>query len=729
MKEIIKKIIVWLTLLSFIIEATPVWAIKKDETIYAKVDNNGSIYSNVIYETLFNDGQKIINDKSSLNNITNVNGEEKYTKDENNLIWEANGETIYYSGNTDNELPISMTIKYYLNGQEKDVKDILGKNGQIKIEINYENKLKHQILVNNKIETLYTPFVIATSSLLSNANNNNIKISSGKVIDNGNTSLIIGVSSPGLHASLGLKELAKLDKLVISYETKSFELSSIYAVATPKLIGENDLDILNNVKNLYKGISALQENMDLLVDGSQQLANGTQEFNEAISSLSNKYFEYRNLNKDEIITKISPVMEKSLEKIVPILQEKIITESIGVIEENKDELVKTLVDATITNTKEVINGEIKKIISNIDFGKYLEEIIGSHLMEALLNDESIQELSSTFTDELESLIRDEINQVTKQAINDINSNYITGMNEENKQDDIEYLTENFGLSEADAIKVFNKIQNDTIDSIRDNITNNKNNISNNISNTVINNINSSDYMKHLMTTYVKNVSIRIATIIRNNPQLNDYQIELIANISNYIKNELSKESLIKKYIYASNYINEVTDTIIEKTISDIANQYTGKMTTKIVKNLIEKEFKNPNINDELYRIIAKYETDINTKLKEVDKKINLLTSSVALINDGTNQLADGLNRYNNEGIKKISSLVNGDVKSLSGKIEALINLSKKYKTFDDINNNMEGSSKIIFMIDAIKTIEEKKITSDKIVESESLWDKIKGLFK
>ena len=116
-------------------------------------------------------------------------------------------------------------------------------------------------------------------------------------------------------------------------------------------------------------------------------------------------------------------------------------------------------------------------------------------------------------------------------------------------------------------------------------------------------------------------------------------------------------------------------------------------------------------------------------LDKINEKVDLLTSSVALINNGAKELADGLYMYNEQGIKKISNLVNGDVKSLTGKVEALVKLSNDYKTLDDINNNYEGKSKIIFMIDSLKKVEEKKSTTQTTIEKETIWDKIKGLFK
>ena len=118
----------------------------------------------------------------------------------------------------------------------------------------------------------------------------------------------------------------------------------------------------------------------------------------------------------------------------------------------------------------------------------------------------------------------------------------------------------------------------------------------------------------------------------------------------------------------------------------------------------------------------------------LDNTINTLSSSIKLLNDGSNkvtngmdELSKGLDKYNREGINKISKLVNGDVKKFQSRFEAVMKLSNDYKTFDSINKNDTGISKIVFMIDSINRTKEEKIEI-KEEKSESFIDKIKGLF-
>ena len=59
---------------------------------------------------------------------------------------------------------------------------MLGKKGKVKIVLKYTNNDKHETMINGKYTTLYTPFVVATTTILSNDINYNIKVKNGKVI-------------------------------------------------------------------------------------------------------------------------------------------------------------------------------------------------------------------------------------------------------------------------------------------------------------------------------------------------------------------------------------------------------------------------------------------------------------------------------------------------------------------------------------------------------------------
>lgn len=97
-----------------------------------------------------------------------------------------------------------MSYKYELDGNEVEAKDIVGKTGKVKITLEYTNNEVHTVKVNEKNVKMYTPFVVVAGTIFDNTENSNIKISSGKVIENGNKTIAIGLAVPGMQESLGI---------------------------------------------------------------------------------------------------------------------------------------------------------------------------------------------------------------------------------------------------------------------------------------------------------------------------------------------------------------------------------------------------------------------------------------------------------------------------------------------------------------------------------------------
>ena len=66
------------------------------------------------------------------------------------------------------------------------------------------------------------------------------------------------------------------------------------------------------------------------------------------------------------------------------------------------------------------------------------------------------------------------------------------------------------------------------------------------------------------------------------------------------------------------------------------------------------------------------------------------------------QLSDGLKEFNEKGIKKITDAINGDVKDVYERVKATIDVSKNYKSFGGISDDMDGISRFVFKTDSIE---------------------------
>ena len=745
--KIFKKVVSWLLVLAIAFQATPVWALTKDETIYAKLNSDGSVSTYVVSEHISGEG----NDKSKLSNIKNVNGDETYANENGELVWENNGNDIYYQGTSDEELPISTSIKYYLDDKEMNVEDMIGKKGKVRIVIHYVNNLKHYELINGVAEELYTPFIVATTSIVSNTDNKNINVTNGKVIDNGVSSIVIGLSSPGLYESLDIDELKGFDTVEISYDTNNFELNSIYSAASARLYDNSDLDVFGNVNKLYDVINTLQSNMDTIVDGANQLnegskklANGTSQLNDGVNTLTNKYYSYRNMDKDELEKQIMSLIESNLEQLVPILEKDIEEEISKVIKDNKASLEESAIEVTKKNVKIVLNNEIDNIIKDFNLNGLLEDIINSDLENAILSDPEIQNIIKVFEDELTTELNTEVNNTTKTIVKGTISTISNSLNQDTMTDEekiqyIQSIADKYGITFEQAAGIVSEVKGDTIKGIQNNLNNQSDSIStqvaNQVSNQVMSTLSNKEFVNESMNHYFEEVNKKLA-IALDNADIENYEQNLKEELTRIIRNRLINNENIEKYMNVSEYTDSVINTIIDNTAKDLASMYTEEFAKQVTANVIQKEFSKDNLESELQKVLESYEKEIEEKLNSLDSAVATLSSSVSQLNDGANQLAggmnilnDGLNRYNTEGIQKISGFVNGDIKSLEGKIEALSKLSKEYKTFDDTPENANGSSKIIMIVDSIRN-EEKTTTTkvDVIEEDKSLWGKIKGLF-
>lgn len=256
-------------------------ALSQDETVYAKLQNDGSAKYVAVTKHLINDlKDNELVDESILSELENLNGTESFTKDGATLKWNADGKDIYYRGTTEKTLPVQLKATYFLDGEEKPLSEILGKSGQIEIRLQYTNL--------SKIDNMYTPFVVAVATTLDETKVSNVKVTNGRAVNNGRTVAIAGVAAPGLYESLGIEDLRGTDTVTISYETEKFELGDIYSIVTPKLLDSVDLKTFTELDDLYASSNKLAVSSKQLVDGANTLKSGINELKVGVTQAKQK---------------------------------------------------------------------------------------------------------------------------------------------------------------------------------------------------------------------------------------------------------------------------------------------------------------------------------------------------------------------------------------------------------------------------------------------------------
>lgn len=274
--------------------------ISKEETVYVVTDSDGKVQETIVSDHICNeDSAETIDDVSSLSDIENVKGDETFVRgDDGTLTWKAEGNDIYYQGTTSEEVPVTMDVEYYIDGNKTDGKDLEGKSGQLKIKIKYSNSSE----VNSDGENVSVPFIAITGFLVNDDCLTDISVSSGKVIDDGEKQIVAVIAAPGLGDSIGISDEISFmtDQVEITGTAKDFHLEDMMTVVTGSIFEDINIDDLSGLDmdgqiselddaalKLSQSTSLLYDGIHMMNDKTPALINGVTELNSGAVSLNN----------------------------------------------------------------------------------------------------------------------------------------------------------------------------------------------------------------------------------------------------------------------------------------------------------------------------------------------------------------------------------------------------------------------------------------------------------
>ncbi len=252
----------------------------KDETVYVLARADGSVEKIIVSDWVQNtQGGDTIHDVTRLTDIENVKGRETCTLGgDNTCVWDAKGNDIYYQGSIDQELPVSVAVSYTLDGQPVSPEDLTGKSGRVSIRFDYTNRQYELVDIGGRQEKIYVPFAMLTGVVLDNDVFSNVSVSNGKLVNDGDRTIVAGLALPGLQDSLGLdRDTLDLPEYVeITADAEGFALENTVTLAANGLFNDiaceaNELDSMGELDN---ELDQLTDAMDQLMDGSSRLYDG-----------------------------------------------------------------------------------------------------------------------------------------------------------------------------------------------------------------------------------------------------------------------------------------------------------------------------------------------------------------------------------------------------------------------------------------------------------------------
>ncbi len=274
----------------------------KEESVYVLTDAYGTPTEITVTTGLKNPGPDAeLTDVTTLTDIVNKEGDETYTKQaDGSILWENYGSDIHYEGKADtsSELPLTVTVTYFLDGKEVGADELAGASGNIKIRFDYKNNTQE----NGSI----TPFAAITGLMLSEDNAHNISVTNGASRYMDGEYLVYGFALPGVTAALDLdtmeltkeEEIDLHDFMEVSFEAEDFELDFTATMVSNGLLEEKDYDKVidkldeltdkledsaDQVKDLKSKISKLKNGGEKLRSGADSLYQGLSQVNAALA--------------------------------------------------------------------------------------------------------------------------------------------------------------------------------------------------------------------------------------------------------------------------------------------------------------------------------------------------------------------------------------------------------------------------------------------------------------
>ncbi len=252
--------------------------VTKSESVFVNMNAMGGVIKTTVTDWIHTDTPEVrVYDVTDLDSslIQNVKDDTLPIINKNNnkeMMWNLGSTDLYYTAITKKQVPIKISINYYLNGQPISAEDIAGQSGNVKIEFEFENTYTKAIKVDGVTRKMYLPMVVVGGTILPEDHFSAIETRNGMSLGDGTNELVGVFSVPGLSESLGIGsedlqgygDIQLNNKASISATTDCFELGNMYFAAIPVASLDLDFDASNQVDSLQGTLNILKTLMGSL---------------------------------------------------------------------------------------------------------------------------------------------------------------------------------------------------------------------------------------------------------------------------------------------------------------------------------------------------------------------------------------------------------------------------------------------------------------------------------
>lgn len=710
--------------------------ISKDETVYVLTGADGSVKKIIVSDWLKNElGSASVADKSDLSDIENVKGDESYTINGDNMtVWDAQGNDIYYQGNIQKELPVGLSVRYYLDGKSVSPEELKGKSGKVTIRFDYENRQYETVQINGVNQRIYVPFAMLTGMILDNDTFQNVQITNGKLVNDGDRTVVVGLAFPGLQENLNLSrdDLSIPDSVEITADVTNFSLGMTVTLACNDLfsqLGDVDLtsldstsaldqltgamdQLLSGSSALYEGLSTLLDKSGELVSGVEELAQGAAAIKSGADSVDDGAAQLKagladlssglntlSANSEALNSGAKQVFNSLLETAATQIRAKGLN----------------VPDLTIENYAEELNTLIKSLDETTVYETALKQVTDAvEAQRPVITQKVTEAVRQQVETKVTAAVRQQVTEKVTAAVQQQVTATVTDTVQQQVAEQVIQAAANMSKADYDAAVAAGMIPQQTQDAVNAAIQAQMG--SEAVQSKIAENVSAQMASKAVQSKITENIDTQIsseavqATITENTDA--QMQTEAIqATIQQQTELQVQKaisENMASDAVQSQlKKASEGAQTLIalKASLDDYNTFYLGLLT---YTGGVDDAAAGANAlyagADQLKDGTAQLRAgaaQLYNGVLQLQDGTPALVSGVTQLKDGAMQLSEGLQQFNRDGIQKLVNLLQNDVGDLSARVQATIDVSKDYRSFAGISDDAEGQVKFIYRTDEI----------------------------
>ena len=176
----------------------------KTETVYINLSANGTVNKVNVTDHIHTDLPQVrVEDVSNLREIQDVKTFLEPVYGVDRIYWDMESTDLFYQGVSGEEPPVAFTIHYQLDGQTISPEQLVGKSGNVTMEITAHNQLIREA----GGYTISCPMLMVGGMILPEEHFSNVTVSSGAVLGDGAQRVVLMAGIPGMENSLGISSL------------------------------------------------------------------------------------------------------------------------------------------------------------------------------------------------------------------------------------------------------------------------------------------------------------------------------------------------------------------------------------------------------------------------------------------------------------------------------------------------------------------------------------------